>query len=197
MKKIIENSWINIVCNKCGKDFFVYPYRAYQAKYCSRECKAVYKKKNCLVCQKIFRPKYPGTAKYCSQECYGIAERGRKPWSVGIKANEDERIKRFVEAGHKATKGQIAWNKNLTWGNSAWLRKNNPNKYRNIHKKIYELFGSPKKCKECGKIGNNRQIHWANTNGQYLIKRKDWIRLCVKCHIVFDKSNKTKKELGL
>ncbi len=91
--------------------------------------------------------------------------------------------------------GRPGWNKGLTWGNSGWLRKANPNRYRNIHKKIYKLFGNSSICEGCGKRGNNRQIHWANKNGKYLIKREDWIRLCVKCHIRFDESNKTKKDL--
>ena len=155
---------------------------------------------SCTICKAEFKPhwceNYEGNF-YCSRACLYESRRNRIPWNKGLKASEDERVKKFVEAGHRARRGKPGWAKGLTWGASAWLRKENPNKYRNIHKKIYKLYGDPNKCEGCSKKGNNRQIHWANKDGKYELIKKDWMRLCVKCHIAYDNSNKTRKDLGL
>lgn len=40
-------------------------------------------------------------------------KKGQIPWNKGIKAKDDTRVKKFVEAGHKASVGRIPWNKGL------------------------------------------------------------------------------------
>jgi len=40
--------------------------------------------------------------------------KGRIPWNRGLKATQDERIRKFVEAGHKASKGKPSWSKGKT-----------------------------------------------------------------------------------
>ena len=145
--------------------------------------------RNCKICKKKIKPKsvHKGQINfYCSKKCLYQGRKGATPWNIGIKAKDDERIKRFVEAGRKARIGLPNWNTGLTWGHSGWIRKYDPNRYRNIHKKIYKLYGSPNKCEVCGKTGNNRQIHWANKSGEYKRTLDDWLRLCVPCHKNYD-----------
>ena len=61
------------------------------------------------------------------------------------------------------------------------------------HTWISKQLGKPHFCEECGnKKLNHRQYHWANKSGKYLRDLSDWIRLCVKCHLEFDKDNKHK-----
>ncbi len=43
-------------------------------------------------------------------------EKGHIPWNKGLKAKDDERVKKSVEACHKATKGKPAWNKGKSLG---------------------------------------------------------------------------------
>jgi hypothetical protein len=65
------------------------------------------------------------------------------------------------------------------------VRKNKT--YRKIHKWIEHKLGKPEQCEICKKDGlTGHQIHWANLSGKYLLKVKDWIRLCVKCHKRYD-----------
>jgi len=61
-------------CEKCGKEFKTYNYRAAKSRYCSYECYWGEKvKTNCATCGKeIFIPPSriaEGRGKYCSREC--------------------------------------------------------------------------------------------------------------------------------
>jgi hypothetical protein len=59
--------------------------------------------------------------------------------------------------------------------------------YKYIHYKVGVAFGKPGRCEDCGTdnlVG--RKIHWANTTGIYNTDRKNWRRLCVRCHAIFD-----------
>lgn len=152
---------------------------------------------NCAICSKEFKPHwskdYTGNF-YCDKPCLYESRRGRVPWN-----KEKRGWNKGTGAGFKKGKENWSyknepWNKNLTWGN---YRKIDPKKYKYVHYKIKSLYGSPPKCEKCGKVGNNRQIHWANKDGKYTLARNKWMRLCVACHIKHDGSNKTKKDLGL
>lgn len=66
--------------------------------------------------------------------------------------------------------------------------------YFSIHNWINNNFGKPKKCEEClNEKLSQRQYHWANISGKYKRIRKDWRRLCVRCHSAFDRKIKIKK----
>lgn len=64
--------------------------------------------------------------------------------------------------------------------------------YKKIHHKISILFGKPKKCEDCGGVFTGKKIHWANATGIYNEDRKNWKRLCAKCHYKFDQHDKRK-----
>ncbi len=87
-------------------------------------------------------------------------------------------------------------------GNSKKRRANRPNRegknaynwkgegasYSATHKWIVNWYGQPTTCEHC-QMGNlfGHKIHWANISREYKRKRTDWLRLCVKCHKLFDK----------
>ena len=58
--------------------------------------------------------------------------------------------------------------------------------YRSLHKWVQKWLGKPSECSMCGKNGTGHQIHWANVSGKYLRDLTDWMRLCAKCHKMFD-----------
>ena len=43
-------------------------------------------------------------------------------------------------------------------------------------------------CSKCG-IENKSRYHWANLSGNYTKDLKDWVRLCVSCHLKMDRLN--------
>lgn len=60
--------------------------------------------------------------------------------------------------------------------------------YHKAHYWAKTKLGQPSKCEECLiETTNPRQFNWANISNQYLLKASDWRRLCVSCHIKFDK----------
>jgi len=64
-----------------------------------------------------------------------------------------------------------------------WKQKYGIN-YGSLHKRLYRLLGSPKKCSKCGTTTAKR-FEWANKTGKY-DDPKDFIRLCTLCHKKMD-----------
>ena len=83
-----------------------------------------------------------------------------------------------------AKKGKCLTDKNNNWkgddcgyfGKHVWIRRNH---------------GNAKFCEHCGKKGENTgrrwNIEWANVSREYKREFSDYIGLCKKCHIKFDK----------
>jgi hypothetical protein len=71
-------------------------------------------------------------------------------------------------------------------GNSQW--KGDDVRYAALHEWVRKNFGQPETCEDCKTSGlKGKKIHWANVSGRYLRLRRDWKRLCVKCHSKFSK----------
>lgn len=70
--------------------------------------------------------------------------------------------------------------------------KGTPLEYKRLHHRISKLFGKPEICEDCGCKATGKKIHWANATGVYDEDRKNWKRLCAKCHYKFDQQDKRK-----
>jgi len=59
--------------------------------------------------------------------------------------------------------------------------------YMGLHRWVTKHLGRPKYCAYCqnSKL-EHRQYHWANLSHCYKRDLSDWIRLCAKCHKLFD-----------
>lgn len=84
-------------------------------------------------------------------------------------------------------------------GEKCYMWKGEKAGYRAKHNWIVKYYGQPITCEHC-QTGNlfGHKIHWANISGKFLRLRLDWLRLCAKCHNLFDKQKKqwqiTKKQ---
>ena len=88
------------------------------------------------------------------------------------------KIKQGIVPKTAFKKGVSPWNKGIVYGTQS---------YGALHKWIYKNWGSPKKCEKCGVTSeSNRKINWANKNHKYSNDKKDWMRLCAKCHRQYD-----------
>lgn len=56
-----------------------------------------------------------------------------------------------------------------------------------LHDWVKRQLGKPKKCSKCCST-NDKKYEWANISRKYKRELSDWIRLCRKCHIIFDGS---------
>lgn len=105
-----------------------------------------------------------------------------------------ESLKRMVEARRKNGSYNTSWNKGIPWGEETRKKQSLENGnnwlgnrvgYSGIHKRVAKYFKADK-CEWCGsaeiKKNGNFNLQWANKTGKYLFERKDWLRLCPKCH---------------
>ena len=79
-------------------------------------------------------------------------------------------------------------------GKEHYLWRGNKVKYVALHDWVRYYLGKPRRCEHCGKTNlKGHKIHWANRSHKYKRDLNDWIRLCVKCHKIYDKTNPKNK----
>lgn len=69
--------------------------------------------------------------------------------------------------------------------------KDNDIGYIKMHEWIRKYYPRPKLCQICG---INSKLDAANISGKYLREINDWLYLCRKCHINYDKNKKVMNE---
>ncbi len=69
-----------------------------------------------------------------------------------------------------------------------------PTNYWTIHGWVRRKFGVINKCEHC-KTTDSKKYEWANISGEYKLERKDWARLCCKCHRRYDFGTKNRIEV--
>jgi len=130
-----------------------------------------------------------------------------------IKVKNKGWFKKGIKPVHSFPKGSIPWNKGLMGthfslstefkiGQKPWNKgkiyeqikgKKHPNwkgdnvGYNALHTWIIRNLGSPSYCKECG-TKNSKRFIWHNIDRRYLRNKKDWQRLCSKCHVNIHKN---------
>lgn len=64
--------------------------------------------------------------------------------------------------------------------------------YQALHIWVRKALGTPQKCEHCNNTElGHRQYQWANKSHEYKRMLSDWIRLCIKCHIKYDREYRT------
>ena len=56
-----------------------------------------------------------------------------------------------------------------------------------LHNWVEKHLGKPKLCEHC-RTTKAKKFEWANKSQLYKRDLKDWIRLCTKCHLAYDRS---------
>ncbi len=111
---------------------------------------------------------------------------GKTPWNKGVpnpamrgENNPAKRpeVRKKISDVMKIIK---IGNKNNYKGENAILN------YQYLHGLIRKQFGTPRLCEHCNKT-DKKAYDWANKSGKYIRKRVEWLRLCRKCHITYDK----------
>lgn len=149
--------------------------------------------KNCKLCNKEFKKQPSDSSNYwkrksfCSKKCAGIFNQPAKKL-IGRKrpASVIEKMKPTMFKS-----GQVAWSKGkklpqFTNENAHTWKGDNVG-YSGLHMWVRVKLGTPEICEHCSKSGlKGHQIHWANKSGEYKRDIEDWLRLCAKCHLVYD-----------
>lgn len=83
-------------------------------------------------------------------------------------------------------KGFNPWNKDkIGVMPIPWNYKGNDVGYDALHDWVRKYKGKAKKCSKCNSI---RTVQWANKSHKYKRDLDDWLELCRKCHMKYDKS---------
>jgi len=212
--KVVQwNKWrlLNVLkilsCLAKWVSLFSYGKNRLSRKFCTKECMYAFRigkpnqkrgkkyphlqraiKRNCLICKKQFRAvnDFHGRKQiYCSKICWGK----RSPlWKrkCGF-CKKKIRDPNKLQDKKQTYCSKACANKKMIGGLApAWKGKEVG--YSGLHKWIQHKLGKPKRCEHCGLDGlTGSDIHWANKSGEYRRSVKDWLRLCAKCHKIYDK----------
>ena len=61
-----------------------------------------------------------------------------------------------------------------------------------LHNWVERKLGKPRICEHC-KTKNSKKYEWANKSRLYKRELSDWMRLCTKCHSIYDYHERHKK----
>jgi hypothetical protein len=130
-----------------------------------------------------------GKGKHCSRKCYELYKRTIPAWNKGKPATWAIGNKHRVGLKNpflsELNKSRVL-EKNAKW-------KGDDVGYTGLHVWIRNNLGQPQKCEHCNLDGlTGHKIHWANKSYRYLRDKDDWIRLCAKCHGVYDSDRRRK-----
>lgn len=117
-------------------------------------------KKNCGSCNKVFEDYVSNKRSgFCSLGCYWESKNGSKGFWLGKKRPE------------------------ITGINSGTWKGDNIG-YSHLHVWVRNNRLKSGKCEHCGLI---KITDWANKSHKYKRRLDDWIELCRKCHIAYDR----------
>ena len=116
-----------------------------------------------------------GRGKFCSLACKGLASRGVRP-----------------APGTEFKPGLTPWNKGLELpqysGNKSPSWKADDVSYSGLHRWVRKNVGIKDYCEHCLRRGLSR-YDLANKTGIYDRQPENWITLCRRCHIEFDRND--------
>lgn len=116
--------------------------------------------------------------------------KGQIAWNKGTKGLIKPNKGSFKKGEHRSVLTEFKKGSMIRW-------KGEDASYQAKHMWIYKKLGQPDTCSKCKKSKlKGKKIHWANKSGKYLRDLNDWIRLCSKCHVEYDKVNNLRKFYG-
>ena len=150
--------------------------------------KTVHLEKLCPKCAKTFFVK-PSLDRVvcCSISC------SKKGETTSEKQKEKARQ---LMTGNIYSIGRVPWNKGKRFtqvtGENNRLWKGSKVSYFALHSWVRRHLGAPNECSKCGDNSSHR-YHWANIDHTYKRNLTDWIRMCPKCHMSYDKELRSLK----
>jgi len=114
-------------------------------------------------------------------------EKGFGKWMIGKKHSKKTKLKMSkMRMNHSVS---VETRNKIGLANEKEIKEGEDVSYSRIHHWIVKKLGKPDKCEHCGISGLfGRKINWANKSYLYKNDVKDWIRLCLKCHRLYDKN---------
>ena len=177
-------------CEKCSR---VYIGWRQNQKFCSRDCaflvvrtKGTYdlesrhKKSESLKGRKI---KWKNKLSLATKHYFSNPQNRKKASKIMKVVFSNPIIREKISISNK---GKIENDRHPNWkgGNVG---------YDALHDWVRRKLGYAQRCQHCGEEGQFVNGKWsielANKSGKYLRNLSDWLRLCVKCHRIYDKES--------
>ena len=163
--------------------------------------------KICIVCKENFKTSHK-RLNCCSRKCGNINRKGKYPkwlepfrgkiagWNRGKTGIYSEETRQKMGAKLKGRRRSIntEFKKGENVGSKHRLWKGERADYISIHSWVARWKGRPKLCEHCGAT-NKERYEWANIDNRYSRNLDDYIRLCKKCHTIFDFDKKVEIEV--
>ena len=124
------------------------------------------------------------------KDCKQCGKKFRKPRSCGLP--EWYRRKHCSrKCQHKSLIGRISPKKGKhypqTQGKNHYAWKGDKVGYNALHSWVVKYLGRPDTCEHCDKSGlSGHKVQWASKSHKYKRDLADWVRLCPKCHSIYD-----------
>jgi len=178
MKGIRGSGKIIVLC-PCGNHFIGDTFKVKQGKnkYCSLSCKYKYR---------VMPKKYSQYNK--TKENPTKFKKGHIAWNNGFRGSgickpNNGSIKKGERRGINT---EFKKGGNTDIANAKW--KGNEVGYCSLHTWVKRKNGKADICEKCG---SKNHVEWANKSHDYKREIEDWIKLCKKCHVKYDRdSNK-------
>jgi len=121
--------------------------------------------------------------RFCSLKCKGagrdINGKNNPRWAGGLPHCLDCG-KELSQVGYKyCLKHHLVGDRHSIW-------KGDKVGYEGLHQWVKLKRGKPTKCEHCGRKG---YCEWANKSHEYKRELDDWLSLCKRCHIKYDRLN--------
>lgn len=124
---------------------------------------------------------------------YKRTEYHRKITSGGVKRSMTPLHRKKLSELRKGKKQTNETKEKISKANKISVKKgeNSPNwkrdsvAYTTIHKRMITKYGQPRYCEHC-KRTDKKNYEWCNKDHKYLMKKENWMRLCVPCHTKYD-----------
>ena len=107
----------------------------------------------------------------CSKECGDKSK--QTPWLKKYEIKKGQRLSVATEF----KKGQTSHN-----------FKGEKAGYTAKHDWIRRTYGKPNFCEHCKDSSRKTIYQWANISRTHIRSRSDWLRLCVRCHLKYDRT---------
>lgn len=141
----------------------------------------------CRSCGKRFLDYKSNGRSFCSLVCYWQSLRRKASWNQSelclCGCGGKTKISDRTSLARQVTRGKpvyyIRGHNNQGSTHHAW--KGDSVGYHALHAWVSRHYGNPRKCECCGTTKAGK-YEWASISGDYRRERKDYLRLCSKCH---------------